>query len=175
MFALLQSTYLKEYFNALEGIKIKNSLHFLKSSSHLFHQGIRILNISHNNISNINFILDALPNENSLEFLNINHNYFPDISSILKKCGKLKELHCQSNLITEIKEGRCPQELKIIDLSCNKLEEEKNLSAFVDVPSLIIINIFGNPMTKRSWKHEWSGSININNIYEMENLYVSLP
>lgn len=62
MLALLQSTYLKEYFNALEGIKIRNSLQFLKNVSSLFHQGIRILNISHNNISNISFILDSLPN-----------------------------------------------------------------------------------------------------------------
>lgn len=66
MLALLQSTYLKEYFNALEGIKIKNSLQFLKNVPHLLHPSIRIMNISFNNISNISFILDVLPNENSL-------------------------------------------------------------------------------------------------------------
>jgi Leucine-rich repeat (LRR) protein len=106
MLALLQSTYLKEYFNALEGIKIRNSLPFLKNVGHLLHPAIRIMNISFNSISNINFILDALPNHNSLEFLNINNNFFPDIAPLLRKCARLKELHCHSNLITEIKEGR---------------------------------------------------------------------
>lgn len=40
--------------------------------------------------------------------------------------------------------------------------------------SLIIINILNNPLSQGNWKNEWSGSININNIYMMDNLYVPL-
>jgi hypothetical protein len=66
MVALLQSTSLKEYFNALEGIKIHNSPPFLKNITHLLHPGIRILNITNNSLQNLNFFTDSLPPENAL-------------------------------------------------------------------------------------------------------------
>lgn len=98
-----------------------------------------------------------------------------DVTPILKKCGKLKELHCQANAICAIRECKvASQELKIIDLSNNKLQEEKDLAGLVDVSSLIIINILNNPLTQGTWKHSWAGTISLNNIYTMDNLYVLL-
>jgi hypothetical protein len=174
MQALLQSTYLREYFNALEGIKIHHSAPFFKSVAPLLHPAIRIINITANNLTQLDFLKD-LPPENTLEFLNISHNMFTDVTPILKRCGKLKELHCQSNAISAIRECKvASQELKIVDLSSNKLEEEKNLGGLVGVSSLIIINILNNPLTQGTWKHNWTGTIPLNNIYTMDNLYVPL-
>jgi len=44
----------------------------------------------------------------------------------------------------------------------------------VGVSSLIIINILNNPLSQGKWKDEWSGSISLNNIYTMDNLYVRM-
>lgn len=124
MLALLQSTYLKEYFMALEGLKVKNSFPFLKNITHLLHPTLRIINFSYNSLSSANFLADSLPSDNALEFLNLNHNFIPDLSSLLRKCPRLREIHCHSNLISEVKDTCvASQDLRIIDLSSNKLEE----------------------------------------------------
>jgi Leucine-rich repeat (LRR) protein len=135
------------------------------------------MNITANNLTQFDFLKDLSP-ENTLEFLNISQNMFTDVTPVLKRCGKLKELHCQANVISSIRECKvASQELKIIDLSGNKLQEEKDLAGLVGVSSLIIINILSNPLTQGTWKHNWTGTISLNNIYTMDNLYVllSLP
>lgn len=61
MQALLQSTYLREYFNALEGVKIHHSAPFFKSVAPLLHPAIRILNISANSLTQLDFLKDIPP------------------------------------------------------------------------------------------------------------------
>lgn len=105
MSALLQSTYLREYFSALEGLKVTNSLPFLKNITHLLNPTLRVLNLSSNCISSPSILSDSLSRDNLLEFLNLNHNLLSDITPILRKCPRLKEFHAQDNLITEVKES----------------------------------------------------------------------
>jgi hypothetical protein len=52
---------MKEYFYALEGIKIENSPNLYKNICPFFHQNIRILNVSYNQIKNVEIFINNLP------------------------------------------------------------------------------------------------------------------
>ena len=57
-----------------------------------------------------------------MEFLNINHNNITDIGPILLTFPKLKELHCQGNIISIVKSDHYKNDdLGMIDLSYNKI------------------------------------------------------
>jgi hypothetical protein len=66
MAVLLQSTQMKEYFSAIEGIKIEHSPSLYQSVRPLIHSHIKILNISKNNITNLDEVLRELGDPNDL-------------------------------------------------------------------------------------------------------------
>lgn len=57
---LLQSTYMRDFLFALEGLKIDNSPYLYQNIKPYLHAGIRILNISNNNLNSLTDILQEL-------------------------------------------------------------------------------------------------------------------
>ena len=115
--------------------------------SHTF-KNIKILNLTNNNLSDIN-ILEKMQLEN-LEKLCLDNNKISDINILEKvKYKELKELYLNGNNISniEILEKVNFPNLQTLDLSCNKIT---NIDVFekVNFPKLKMLSFHKNNLTK---------------------------
>ncbi len=102
MHILLQSSYMHDFLLALAGVKIYNSPSLFHNIKSLLHPAIKIINISKNNISSLQEAFKDMPDNNSLEILNISHNFCTELTPALKKFNKIREIHAQDNCILAI-------------------------------------------------------------------------
>ena len=64
--------------------------------------------------------------------------------------------------------------LNMIDLGYNKIEKQSSLVGLVNVNTISMINLCKNSVMNGDWKALWTNSIDINKIYQMDHLYVTI-
>lgn len=171
MTALLQSAYMKEYFSALEGLKVDNSPHLLRALVPLFSPLLRLLNLAHNALPASP--LDALASTPALLLLNLSHNLLAHLP-LLARFPQLRELHAAHNRIRQLQTDPADNpHLRIIDLGSNRIEKESELGCLRSLPELQLLNLRGNPLVGGEWRVRWGGVVSAGCVYEMEDVYVS--
>ncbi|CAO1405254.1 unnamed protein product [Diamesa serratosioi] len=136
---------------------------------------LKFLNLSHNKISELNF--HVFMNLGNLEELKLNHNYIESIKSDgqILKLTKLKKLYLQENMLTKFF-PTLVQNMEVIDLSWNKLNNEKLTSGNLREMILVGCNIAELSVNKSlevlEFKDNYGSTLNLNGNTKMTHLEI---
>jgi len=141
--------YNKTFINLLwhtEAIRVTNVVDFQTTLPLIWHQKLKILNLSGNNLTSITFISHL----DNLEFLNLNYNrltYIPELAC----SSTLKELCLTHNKLPHVSNLNRLTELSLLDVSFNQLNSYEDLSNLSLNKKLKVLNLTGNPITTRAF------------------------
>eukprot|EP01033_Poteriospumella_lacustris_P006221 gene6221-4468_t len=119
---------------------------FVQSLQGRYGSSISKLNLSNNGLRDVrNLRLFAT----SLVKLTLNQNNMVDIGQFLE-FPNLRELYLQENHICEIPPSFALAHLEILDLTGNKIQTTMQLRPLLQMPSLRVLHLTGNPVCARS-------------------------
>jgi len=125
---------------------VTNVVDFQTTLPLIWHQKLKILNLSGNNLTSITFISHL----DNLEFLNLNYNrltYIPELAC----SSTLKELCLTHNKLPHVSNLNRLTELSLLDVSFNQLNSYEDLSNLSLNKKLKVLNLTGNPITTRAF------------------------
>ena len=136
---------------------------------------LKFLNLSHNKLSELNF--HVFINLGNLKELKLNHNYIESIKNDghISKLTKLKKLYLQENKLTKFYPSLV-QNMEVLDISWNKLHDEKFLSGNLKEMIVIGCNIaqlaVNQSLEMLEFKDNYESTLNLNGNTKMKHLEI---
>ena len=142
---MLLSKLLSNYFELSGAVSISFSNIDAMLFQGLIKSNIKILNLSFNGLRDV----ECLQNAVNLQFLNINFNEIESLAG-LAKCERLREIHAKENKIVWVHSSITKlRALTMIDFENNLIECFETVATLAANLKLELLNLTGNPITKR--------------------------